>query len=252
MKLTHFISGLILSAALVSAGDIPSSILRHSVNTSITNKDVVTLAKSGFDEDFLIRVILGARCSCDTSAEALADLANQGITQRIIEVLLDAAYRAGTVRLPVATVEPASITLAAAASDPVITPSAVPAPSRAAAINPVAVPGKVVSVPASGGRTVTEITSAKTSAVVTAVTGRVPLYESHSALWGIWRKKSSVQNGADPSSPQSIIWPTTLPGWYYPGNLQPSTGLGRIWHTAPYATFIPNVVPVYTNYLLAR
>lgn len=53
------------------------------------NHDVVILAKAGFDEEFLINVIVSSRTHFDTSAEALAALAEQGVTQRIVEVMMN-------------------------------------------------------------------------------------------------------------------------------------------------------------------
>jgi hypothetical protein len=55
----------------------------------LTNHDVVTLAKAGFDEDFLVNVIVSSRTHFDTSADALAALAEQGVTQRIVEVMMN-------------------------------------------------------------------------------------------------------------------------------------------------------------------
>lgn len=55
----------------------------------LTNHDVITLAKAGFDEEFLVSVIVSSRTHFDTSADALAALAEQGVTQRIVEVMIN-------------------------------------------------------------------------------------------------------------------------------------------------------------------
>lgn len=55
----------------------------------LSNHDVVTLAKAGFDEEFLVGVIVSSRTHFDTSADALAALAEQGVTQRIVEVMMN-------------------------------------------------------------------------------------------------------------------------------------------------------------------
>jgi hypothetical protein len=55
----------------------------------LSNHDVVTLAKAGFDEEFLINVIASSRTHFDTSADALAAMAEQGVTQRIVEVMMN-------------------------------------------------------------------------------------------------------------------------------------------------------------------
>lgn len=67
---------------------------KHSLNTFVTNKDVLTLAKAGFDEEFIIRTLLRARCICDTTSDAVASLAEQGVSQRVIEVMLAASRNA--------------------------------------------------------------------------------------------------------------------------------------------------------------
>ncbi len=63
----------------------------------LTNHDIVTLAKAGFDEEFLVNVIVSSRTHFDTSADALAALAEQGVTQRIVEVMMNPG---GTVTAP--------------------------------------------------------------------------------------------------------------------------------------------------------
>jgi hypothetical protein len=60
--------------------------LHHNV---LNNHDVVSLAKAGFDEEFLVNVIVSSRTHFDTSADALAALAEQGVTQRIVEVMMN-------------------------------------------------------------------------------------------------------------------------------------------------------------------
>ena len=55
----------------------------------LSNRDVVTLAKAGFDEEFLVNIIVSSRTHFDTSADALAALAEQGVTQRIVEVMMN-------------------------------------------------------------------------------------------------------------------------------------------------------------------
>lgn len=78
--------------------------LHHNV---LNNHDVVSLAKAGFDEEFLVNVIVSSRTHFDTSAEALAALAEQGVTQRIVEVMMNpgaAAVPAGAPTLTAAAV----------------------------------------------------------------------------------------------------------------------------------------------------
>lgn len=257
MKLHRYLAVALLSAALLPAADVQTALLRHSLNTSVTNRDILVLAKSGFDEEFITRIILGARCTCDVTADALADLAAQGISQRIIEVMLDASYRSGTVVSPQPVAVPTSV-------------AGVPAmPATASVTGEPILPARLVTVPSGDGRLLTSLESAKTSAVATAVTGRVPMFEAMSALWGIWRKKSSVANARDPR----VLASQAPAGMLVNGNWQyltaPSTPgvypavLGRQWHTAPYgflapAAFYPATVysplvpPVYTHYVIGR
>jgi hypothetical protein len=55
----------------------------------LSNHDVVILAKAGFDEEFLVNLIVSSRTHFDTSPDALAALAEQGVTQRIVEVMMN-------------------------------------------------------------------------------------------------------------------------------------------------------------------
>jgi hypothetical protein len=55
----------------------------------LSNRDVVSLAKAGYNEEFLVNLIVSSRTHFDTSADALAALAEQGVTQRIVEVMMN-------------------------------------------------------------------------------------------------------------------------------------------------------------------
>jgi hypothetical protein len=61
----------------------------NSHRSVLSNHDVVTLAKAGFDEEFLVKLIVNSRTHFDTSPDSLAALAEQGITQRIVEVMMN-------------------------------------------------------------------------------------------------------------------------------------------------------------------
>ena len=60
----------------------------------LSNHDVVTLAKAGFDEEFLVNLIASSRTHFETSPDALAALAEQGVTQRIVGVMMNPAVAA--------------------------------------------------------------------------------------------------------------------------------------------------------------
>jgi hypothetical protein len=55
----------------------------------LSNHDVVTLAKAGFDENFLVNLIVSSQTHFDTGTDALAALAEQGVTQRIVETMMN-------------------------------------------------------------------------------------------------------------------------------------------------------------------
>jgi len=54
---------------------------------ALTNRDVVTLANAGFSEKFILRMIATSPTKFDLTADALADLAKNGITEEIISAM---------------------------------------------------------------------------------------------------------------------------------------------------------------------
>jgi hypothetical protein len=60
--------------------------LRHF----LLNKDILTLANAGFDEQAIVDTILAKPNRFDTTPEALAVLSAQGLSQRIVQVMLRA------------------------------------------------------------------------------------------------------------------------------------------------------------------
>ncbi len=85
MQLRKRIVILVLLAGAASAG--AQSIVQ--TREVLTNPSIVTLASAGFNEDFLIELILNSRTEFDTSVNGLAALAKQGINERIIRVMLN-------------------------------------------------------------------------------------------------------------------------------------------------------------------
>lgn len=76
---------------------------------TLTNRSIVTLAKAGFDEDFIVDTILSSRTRFDTSVDGLADLAKQGMTERLIRVMMNPAVEvspAGVGGVPGSTTSP--------------------------------------------------------------------------------------------------------------------------------------------------
>jgi len=56
----------------------------HAQPAALTNQDVVALAKAGFREDLIVDVISKSHIQFDTSDEALAELSNSGLSERVI------------------------------------------------------------------------------------------------------------------------------------------------------------------------
>ena len=56
----------------------------------LTNRDVVTLADSGFGEEFIIETIGASRTEFDTTADGLAELKKNGVKEDIIRAMRDA------------------------------------------------------------------------------------------------------------------------------------------------------------------
>lgn len=80
----HLIA-LTLVTGIASLCHAQTNSLRRSV---LTNRDITTLANAGFDEEFLIDFVMNSRRQFDTTPDALAALAKQGITQHIIQAMI--------------------------------------------------------------------------------------------------------------------------------------------------------------------
>jgi hypothetical protein len=133
-----------------------------SRRSALTNKDIVTLAKAGFDEDFVIDAIARSRKEFDTSADALAALAAEGVTQRIARAMLDSA------------------------------PSASKAETKGAEVTPQAPdpqPSLKASEKASAKK---QPKQPKPTPIGMAIGANMPYSESRSAFWGMLQKKVEV------------------------------------------------------------
>ena len=69
-------------AAGVGAQTVPLS------QNALSNRDVVTLARAGFNEDFIVDVIHTSQTRFDTSVTGLAEMAKEGLTERLIRVMM--------------------------------------------------------------------------------------------------------------------------------------------------------------------
>ncbi|MBC7925231.1 MAG: hypothetical protein H7039_06195 [Bryobacteraceae bacterium] len=76
--------------AVVLAAGLPTLSLSQPVPARgvLTNRDVITLAKAGFDDRFIADVIEGSRRRFDLSADALANLAEHGIDHGLIQFMM--------------------------------------------------------------------------------------------------------------------------------------------------------------------
>ena len=77
---------LILSATLAVTAITQSKVHAQEL---LTNKSVVTLAEAGFNEDFIIDLIATGKTQFDTTVSGLAALAKQGISERLVRVMLN-------------------------------------------------------------------------------------------------------------------------------------------------------------------
>lgn len=73
---------LFVSLAAVCAAQVPVP------RNVLTNQGVITLAKAGFDEEFVLDAIASSRTRFDTSVDGLADLVKQGLSERIIRMMM--------------------------------------------------------------------------------------------------------------------------------------------------------------------
>ena len=79
----------ILAVALLVLGASARAQSTAPMREALTNRAIVTLAAAGFNEDFIVELILNGRTQFDTSVEGLASLRKQGINQRVIRAMLN-------------------------------------------------------------------------------------------------------------------------------------------------------------------
>lgn len=158
----------ILIVTLLALG--ASAAAQSSIQTRevLTNRAVVTLAGAGFNEDFVIELILNSRTQFDTSVSGLAGLAKQGINERIIRVMLTAQGTSPAAMM--GEIQPLA-TAAIAPPFPDVKPNIVVLKPKPTAL---------------------------------AISTHTPYYSSTSFFWGLLRKKVGV--GAAPQ-PRDVLVP---------------------------------------------
>lgn len=127
-KLSRFLETFLALAVSACAQTAPPA------GSALTNQDVVTLAKAGFNEDFIIETISLSRTRFDTSANGVALLAREGLTERIIRSMVAACEPAAA---------PATAPAPSAPSGPAAAPSASSPPREETAPPPPPVPATV-------------------------------------------------------------------------------------------------------------
>ena len=120
---------------------------------ALANRDVVTLAKAGFNEDFIVDLIHSSQTRFDTSVAGLADLAKEGLTERLIRVMLEPG----------------------------------PADRSARAAAPESGAGETTPKPERE-----KVHVLKRSEAAVALVNQTPYHRSMSVLWGLWTKRVEV------------------------------------------------------------
>ena len=174
MRRLWFPQMLIALAWGVSAGAQTASLAQ----TALTNKDVVTLAKAGFNEEFIMDTISMSRTHFDVTVNGLAELAKEGLTERLIRFMMTAGAGVAPVQSAASGTAQEALMVSPAMNEN-------PAPR-----------GQVVVV--------------KPSAVRQALSSQTPYYEWTSVFWGLWKKKVGV--GAMPRVEQVVA--PSLGGFY--------------------------------------
>jgi hypothetical protein len=84
MSLAFFAIMMVSSAAVSAQSD-----------KTLTNADIVTMTKEGFDSNLIVKEIQGSDTDFDLSPKALIDLKNSGVTQSVLEAMLVAQASKG-------------------------------------------------------------------------------------------------------------------------------------------------------------
>jgi len=149
-----------LFAGLSAAQTVPLTL------NSITNGDIVTLAKAGFNEDFIVDFIAASRTRFDISVNGLAELARSGLSERLIRAMLAAGEGPQPISAPAA-----------------VAPQALPMPAMS--------------------DTLTPVRSRKMSEPAMAMSTQTPYYHSSTFLWGLIHKQVKIY--ATPQSDRQVF-----------------------------------------------
>ena len=184
---------------------------------SVTNRDIVTLAKAGFNEDFVLDFITASRTRFDVSVNALADLAKEGLSERLIRGMLAAASN------PQNAVQPPMVSPTACGQ----VPAAAPALPTASPVAPQAMTPSSPTIMAVAD--VPPVRPRKMSDLATAISTQTPYYGSTSFLFGLVKRQVRIY-GAQPNDRQ--IFPQ-LGGAYSQVRLVAPGGMGAHYVVIP-------------------
>ena len=165
----RFLQSLSVLFGLAAAAGAQTGALLHN---TLTNHDLVVLAQAGFNENFIIDLIGMSRTRFDTSVTGLAEMAKEGLTERLIRATLSAE----------ATPQ------AAAAAAPV---------TATRAIEPAALLAAPIEV--SNRRK-----EPKPTEGVLAIGSQAPYLRTSSFFWGFWKKKTAVGAGLRADQPIGV------------------------------------------------
>ena len=168
MNRNILLSAAFLLSLAAAAGAQTGGLLQNT----LSNHDIVVLAQAGFSENFIADFVAMSRTRFDTSVTGLAEMAKEGLTERLIRVVLNAS-----------TAPPAANTAAA------------PAPP---AMVPATVVGPALVETSSRNRAPHRSESAM------AITNQAPYYRTSSIFWGFWTTKTGVGSGARIEQPIGV------------------------------------------------
>lgn len=80
----RFVCAVLLTVFSAAAQQFTTDQLAHQ---PLTNDSVVTLAKAGFDELFILQLIRHSRTNFDTSVEGLVGLKKAGVSEDLIRLM---------------------------------------------------------------------------------------------------------------------------------------------------------------------
>jgi hypothetical protein len=160
MRTYFLLSATILFALATASWAQPGAMLQNT----LTNHDIVVLAQAGFNENFIADFISMSHTRFDTSVAGLAELAKEGLAERLIRVMLTA--------------------------------SASPQPGSAVATGPAAtttiIPAAMIGPPMEANRRKRDRPQTESSM---AISSQAPYYRTSSFFWGFWTKKTGVGTG---------------------------------------------------------